>query len=161
MNERTRYMKDLQTMAIELKMKEPNLITLLEMSYEELYESFGARIIGSCHNDESEKKFNRFEATLLYMNSRFVPENTDLIEFEVFNPYFASFHVLFNVKMADIVALKYLQSLRWLTSDGYVVEIDSLKRVFVYDFYKPYRWCRFTILDYHLLAVVMNNVLMF
>jgi hypothetical protein len=163
MNERTRYVKDIQTMAIDLKMKEPNLVTLFQMSYEELYETFGARISGSCQ--EPDQKFNRFgarfESTLLYMNSRFVPENTDLIEFEVVNPYFPSFHVLFQVKIALIVALKGLQTLRWLTNDGYVVEIDSLKRVFVYDFNKPDRWCRFAILDYHLLAVAMNTVLMF
>jgi hypothetical protein len=163
MNERLRYVKDIQTMAIDLKMKEPNLVTLFQMSYEELYDIFGARIAGSCQ--EPAYKFDRsgarFESTLMYMNSRFVPENTDLIEFEVVNPYFPSFHVLFQLKLALIVALKGLQTLRWLTNDGYVVEIDSLKRVFVYDFNKPDRWCRFAILDYHLLAVAMNNVLMF
>lgn len=159
MNERLRYVKDLRTMAVDLQMKDPNLRTLFHMSYEELYDTFGARISGFC--SDKHNKFNRFGATLRYMNSRFVMENTAIIEFEVVNPYVPSFHVLFQVEMALLVALKGLETLRWLTKDGYVVEIDSLKRVFVYDFNKPDCWCRFAILDYHLLAVAMNNVLMF
>lgn len=119
-------------MAVDLQMKDPNLRTLFHMSYEELYDTFGARISGFC--SDKHNKFNRFGA---------------------------SFHVLFQVEMASIVALKGLETLRWLTKDGYVVEIDSLKRVFVYDFNKPDCCCRFAILDYHLLAVAMNNVLMF